>query len=49
MKKTLILSAVAALMLQAASINFKEASKDFQRVMPSGDKNVVLSFYDSRI
>ena len=47
MKKAMILSTVAALMLQAASINFKEAPKDFKRVMPSGDKNVVLSFYDA--
>lgn len=47
MKKVLLISTVAALLLSASSINFKEASKDIRRVMPGGDKNVVLSFHDA--
>ena len=47
MKKTLILSTVTALFLSAATVTFNEAPKDFKRVMPQGDKNVVLSFYDA--
>jgi len=47
MKKAVILSTVAALMLSAASITFNEAPKNFKRVMPSQEKNVVLSFYDA--
>ncbi len=47
MKKVLIISTVAALMLSAATINFEEAPKDFKRVMPQGNNNVVLSFYDA--
>nr|WP_281951640.1 DegQ family serine endoprotease [Nitrosophilus kaiyonis] len=47
MKKTLILSIATALILSAATITFNEAPKEFKRVMPQGDKNVVLSFYDA--
>jgi serine protease Do len=47
MKKILIISTVTALMLSAATINFNEAPKEFKRVMPQNNKNVVLSFYDA--
>jgi len=47
MKKILMISTVTALMLSAATINFNDAQKEFKRVMPENNKNVVLSFYDA--
>ncbi len=47
MKKSVAISLALALSLAAASITFKEAPKNFDRVMPSEGKNVVLSFYDA--
>lgn len=47
MKKIGLISLALALSISAATINFNEAPKDFKRVMPSGDKNVVLSYYDA--
>ncbi len=47
MKKIVMISAVTALMLSAATIHFKEAPNNFKRIMPGNDKNVVISFYDA--
>jgi serine protease Do len=47
MKKVLVVSAITALMLSAASINFNEAPRTFKRVMPESGKNIVISYYDA--
>ncbi|BCD63025.1 serine protease Do [Nitratiruptor sp. YY08-26] len=47
MKKAVVISTIAALMLSAATINFNEAPKEFTRVMPNSGTNTVLSFYDA--
>lgn len=41
-KKILSLSLISSVLF--ASVNFKEAPKDFERVMPNGGSNVVLSY-----
>ncbi len=43
----MVMSTITALMLSAATIHFNEAPKHFTRVMPGGDSNVVLSYYDA--
>ena len=47
MKKAVVMSTIAAIILSAATIHFNEAPKHFTRVMPGGDSNVVLSYYDA--
>ncbi len=47
MKRVVILSTIAAVMLSAATIHFNEAPKVTNRVMPGNGQNTVLSFYDA--
>ncbi len=47
MKKIVMISVAAAMMLSAATIHFKEAPSNFKRIMPGADKNVVISYYDA--
>jgi len=47
MKKAILLSGAAALLLSAATIRFNEAPSNFKRVMPESGKNIVISYYDA--
>ena len=47
MKKSIILSIALAGALFGASINIKEAPNSYDRVNPSFDKDVVLSYHSS--
>ncbi len=47
MKRIVVLSAITALMLGAATIHFNNAPSDIKRVMPAHGDRTIISYYDA--